>query len=345
MRTAFSAGQNDGGQLGMPDAIQHRTPNPILGIKEDVLQVAAGGMHSVVLTNTGLYTFGVGDEYATGRSDNDRNPVLVFPNFKGKDISKIAAGDNLTAFIYKDNLYVFGTFRGENGVIGVNNDVLIQQKPEQIFLGVNESESAKDIAVGDNHVVVLCHSGNVYAFGRSDNYQTGYRTSTRHNNRWCSTDYPIIKNIQLIGAGAHHCIFVTTTFDIYTCGINGFGQLGIPTRNLMQQLVKNSELTLFFKQLNDPLIQVDGSNDNSFFLTKDGKVFAIGKCTFGLVGTKVKNSDHTIEPQLLDFKYPIKSIAAGGSAALALTQDQIVYSWVLVYLFRVKSQIMLLHMV
>lgn len=104
-----------------------------------IRQVAAGGMHSVVLTTAGsIYTFGVGDEGALGRtlastgvdtsggSSSHSSESLLDPDEKekipglvefgellhGTAIKMVSAGDSHTAALTDDGrVLAWGTFR------------------------------------------------------------------------------------------------------------------------------------------------------------------------------------------------------------------------------------------
>lgn len=47
-------GQGDVGQLGLGETITERKKPALLSLPEQILQVAAGGMHTVCLSSTGL---------------------------------------------------------------------------------------------------------------------------------------------------------------------------------------------------------------------------------------------------------------------------------------------------
>ena len=336
---AYVGGSDEAGSghLGIPDKTLIRTPQPIELIKESVHAVAAGGMHSVALTNKGIYTWGNGDQFATGRNDLDNAmvPTLIF---KHKNVSKIAASDGLTCCISNRKLYAVGTFRGENGVIGINNETLIQENLGLIQVGDNENIA--DVKTGNNHVVLLTESNKVYAFGACTVFQTGFRTSTRVLARWCMTDTVLISDVKLIGTGDDNSFFVKSNNDIYVCGINGFGQIGLPANEpQFQAIKKNSMLTNFFKRLGE-IIQIDGGSENTLFLvqlTKGNKkqnteVYGIGGTKYGVLGREGKDSGEAWLDKPVKIQFPkgveINKIACGGRVGLAISKDGIAYSWV-----------------
>eukprot|EP00835_Amoeboradix_gromovi_P001372 NODE_61_length_25240_cov_0.547194.p7 type:complete len:389 gc:universal NODE_61_length_25240_cov_0.547194:16889-15723(-) len=362
--TAYSAGQ-DGlgvGILGIAGRDQCRTPQPIpivgpKNVVDPVLEIVAGGLHSIVRTKRGIYTFGLGDLCATGRPNSDSTPTLTFPEFK--PISKIAAADNLTLILIKGKLYIFGSFRDDNGTIGIDNANHVQEVPLHIPIG--KDEEVVDIKAGDNHVVVLTKTGRSYTFGDCTHFQTGFRSSDRVNpntnvrisERWCVAEAPVISNVKLIGAGSFQSFFVTFKNEIYCCGINASGQLGWPAHDPDTQTIrKNAELfrKLCGVEVKDSsgnvtrpcgeILQIEGGAHNTIFLVrKYGKnnklknhVYAIGSTRDGLLGLKGKATGEAYSSSPIEIDFPdgveIKSISCGACTALALSKDGEVYSWV-----------------
>lgn len=134
----LSMGQGDVGQLGLgPDVLEKSRPALVDQVK-DVIDVVAGGMHTVCLTSKGwfhfcltllhhspmnflkflidlgeIYTFGCNDEGALGRETSEEGsefePGLV--NLPGK-ATLISAGDSHTAALLEDGrCFIWGTFR------------------------------------------------------------------------------------------------------------------------------------------------------------------------------------------------------------------------------------------
>jgi regulator of chromosome condensation len=103
----LAVGENGMTQLGLKSSIdQRKNPQPVL-IPELILQIAAGPLHSVCLTNqNNIYTFGCNDEHALGRPDNNNDDDDTDPfgevnlskvmNIDEENIVQIVAGDSHT---------------------------------------------------------------------------------------------------------------------------------------------------------------------------------------------------------------------------------------------------------
>jgi regulator of chromosome condensation len=103
---ALAVGENGMTQLGLKSAIdQRKNPQPVL-IPEPIIQIAAGPLHSVCLTDqNNIYTFGCNDEHALGRPDNDDDDDIdpfgevdlsKVMNIDEENIVQIVAGDSHT---------------------------------------------------------------------------------------------------------------------------------------------------------------------------------------------------------------------------------------------------------
>jgi alpha-tubulin suppressor-like RCC1 family protein len=84
------------------------------------------------------------------------------------------------------------------------------------------------IAAGAWHTLVLLENGKLFAFGNNE-YGQLCDGSTQISSTPAEVNATIIpsdqKIVQVV-AGHYHTIVVTNTGDMYSCGLNNFGQLG-----------------------------------------------------------------------------------------------------------------------
>lgn len=107
-------GQGDVGQLGLGEEVVEKTRPAVVPGYQDIISVAAGGMHNVCLRQTGeVLTFGCNDEGALGRDTSkdgsETEPGSVeLPN---KAI-QVTAGDSHSAALLEDGrIFAWGSFR------------------------------------------------------------------------------------------------------------------------------------------------------------------------------------------------------------------------------------------
>lgn len=108
-------GQNDVGQLGLnPDDTMEKTRPAQNAEVTNIVDVKAGGMHSLALTKSGeIWSFGCNDEGALGRNTEEEGSETKPRKIElpGKAV-KISAGDSHSACLLEDGrAFAWGSFR------------------------------------------------------------------------------------------------------------------------------------------------------------------------------------------------------------------------------------------
>uniref|UniRef100_A0A8C2U4H6 X-linked retinitis pigmentosa GTPase regulator n=1 Tax=Coturnix japonica TaxID=93934 RepID=A0A8C2U4H6_COTJA len=126
----YTFGEPDNGKLGLsPEQLKNsRVPQPVLGIREKVNKVACGGEHTVVLTETGVYTFGLGQYGQLGHG------TLLFKTSEPKSVEhlgrhkihNVTCGESHTAVVAENGLmFTFGD--GRHGKLGLGEENFANQ--------------------------------------------------------------------------------------------------------------------------------------------------------------------------------------------------------------------------
>ncbi|XP_050831491.1 X-linked retinitis pigmentosa GTPase regulator [Serinus canaria] len=121
----YTFGEAVNGKLGLfPEQLKNnRVPQPVLGIMEKVNKVACGGEHTVVLTETDVYTFGLGQYGQLGHGTFVFESSVPKPvkRLKRHKVCNIACGENHTAVIAENGLmFTFGD--GRHGKLGFGEE-------------------------------------------------------------------------------------------------------------------------------------------------------------------------------------------------------------------------------
>uniref|UniRef100_A0A674ISE0 X-linked retinitis pigmentosa GTPase regulator n=1 Tax=Terrapene triunguis TaxID=2587831 RepID=A0A674ISE0_9SAUR len=99
----YTFGEPENGKLGLlPEQLKNnRVPQPVPGILERVNKVACGGGHTVALTETDVYTFGLGQygQLGHGTFIFETSVPKAVEHLKRHKICNIACGENHTAVI------------------------------------------------------------------------------------------------------------------------------------------------------------------------------------------------------------------------------------------------------
>ncbi|NWZ36807.1 RPGR regulator, partial [Brachypodius atriceps] len=121
----YTFGEPVNGKLGLfPEQLKNnRVPQPVLGIMEKVNKVACGGEHTMVLTETDVYTFGLGQYGQLGHGTFVFESSVPKPvkHLKRHKICNIACGENHSAVIAENGLmFTFGD--GRHGKLGFGEE-------------------------------------------------------------------------------------------------------------------------------------------------------------------------------------------------------------------------------
>lgn len=163
------------GALGLGSKTSAPLPTPI-SLNERVTQVACGQQHSLFLSDSGaVYATGHGAYglLGTGDAGDELLPVklsaLETTLLEGERVKKIACGGSFSAFITnKGNLYVWG--RNDSGQLGLGEESQgdmhsAERYPRRLPFFETERTAIKDVACGENHMVVLANNGAIYYWG------------------------------------------------------------------------------------------------------------------------------------------------------------------------------------
>ncbi|KAL8161813.1 hypothetical protein V2J09_013302 [Rumex salicifolius] len=171
--TLWSWGNNEYGQLGTGDTQPRSHPISVLGLSGlTLVDIAAGGWHSMALTNDGeVYGWGRGEHGRLGYGD-DKSSKMVPQKIQllgGEDIIQInranqvsCGGTHSVALTRDGRMYSFG--RGDHGRLGYGRrvttghpmEVPIELPPKQPSEDKEEGHwRAKFIACGGRHTLAI----------------------------------------------------------------------------------------------------------------------------------------------------------------------------------------------
>lgn len=329
----FVFGQGDVGQLGLGKEIVEKTRPAVIPGYQDIVAIAAGGMHNVCLRQTGeVLTFGCNDEGALGRDtskeDSETEPGSVQLPCKAVQVT---AGDSHSAALLEDgSVFAWGSFRDCHGTMGltINGNARF---PIQLLPNANIVK----IASGADHLVFLTENGRLYTCGCGEQGQLGRvaaRVAGRHTRRGMGplltpglVDVRVTKKLEFgdIWAGTY-CTFAKECErgDIYVFGLNNYYQIGL----------ENPE-TYFHPQISKTFSgkiwrHISSGQHHTVALDDSGQVFVMGRKEYGRLGLGTNCSDAkqlTLVPSLSSFK--CVDVAAGSAQSFAVTESGQLYSW------------------
>ncbi|XP_012278110.1 regulator of chromosome condensation isoform X3 [Orussus abietinus] len=331
--SVLTCGQGDVGQLGLGENVVEKTRPAAIQGYQDIVAIAAGGMHSVCLTMSGkVLTFGCNDEGALGR-DTSNEGSEACPGFVTlpKKAIQVTAGDSHSAALLDDgSIYAWGSFRDSHGGMGLT----IRGK-EQLPTEILPMFKVTKIASGTDHLVMLIENGYVYTCGCGEQGQLGRlgpRSANRNSRRGLSAlltpglvEFKITRKIECndIWAGSY-CTFAKhrQKGDIYAFGLNNYYQLGL-----------EDTAVYYFPQRSKIFSgrtwkRISSGQHHSVALDDMGQVFVIGRKEYGRLGLGPQCSDAKeliLVPGLSSMK--CVDIATGTAQSFAVTDSGKMYSW------------------
>mmetsp|Transcript_62014 Transcript_62014/g.134478 ORF Transcript_62014/g.134478 Transcript_62014/m.134478 type:complete len:435 (+) Transcript_62014:53-1357(+) len=155
---------------------------PFVEMGQEIVQVACGAQHTLVLTSEGqLYSAGKGDFGRLGRGDtrdavefeeveyfSQSNDSVLAPD-EETEIIKVGAGNNFSAALSRSGeLWVWG--RNDYGQLGLGEEAMgdmysAERYPRLVRSLPVEGHRIADFSCGEHHLVVLTTSGAIYEWG------------------------------------------------------------------------------------------------------------------------------------------------------------------------------------
>jgi len=226
-----------------PVALYSNIPRLIPGLAgKKVVDVAAGGMHSVICTDEGeVYTFG---NSHNGQCGHGGREAVAFPrrvsSLVGKNVVKVAA----SCFLSFNQFTLCKTSEGQIWTFGGlsqlddDGDLVPDLVPRCVQQGL-EGKQVVDVAAGAGHAVVITSEGEVLTWGSNVTKELGY-TTLLEPGPWIQTDTafkssysPNPRVVEALAdhfavsvAAALHTVVCMRDGTVYTWGNNDSNQLG-----------------------------------------------------------------------------------------------------------------------
>ena len=231
------------------------------------------------------------------------NEITISPNVITNGSHTISLRTDGKVFTWGDNTY---------GQLG-NGTVKTSDEPVEVTFP--EGTIITQIAAGENHNVALDSNGNVWTWGRNNNYQIGNTRANQYTPYKVSNLPKVIK----ISAGNNNTMVITENNELYAWGLNAYGDLGLGTYT-------NKVLPKKVKGVHD-IIDISGGKSHYIVLNRAGEVFATGSNLYGQLGIGNNEIGKINEFQKVEIKDKIGTIDAGDISNIATTVDGYVYTW------------------
>ncbi|ELQ75163.1 RCC1 domain protein [Trachipleistophora hominis] len=275
-------------------------------------KACCGSLHTLILAEGSVYSFGCNDEFALGREGDENVPIRVqLP----ERITHIGAGQSASFCIGSSGkLYGWGTFRDKGGVIGFKPNKKFQKVPVVLHRG-----PVRQLAVGSNHVLYNVR-GEVYAIGANEFGEKGVHRNTRMA-RCRELGAVLVANRRSMFSkcgrmfcGAGTSFMVSERGDAFAFGQNANAQLGLGNTH---GGISKRKVPL------DDVQSISSGELHTLFVTRNNALYAVGHNMFGQLGTG-DNADRHV---LTRIDLPnVRTASTKGFFSVAYTDDGM-YSW------------------
>ncbi|XP_058829831.1 probable E3 ubiquitin-protein ligase HERC4 isoform X2 [Topomyia yanbarensis] len=312
----FTWGSNAVGQLGHDsDLSSYTTPRMVKAIAtKSVIQVAAGQMHSLALTNSGeLYSWGANGYGQLGLgTTNEKVPIpTLVKSLAGIPIAFIACG-GCHSFAVSKSGAIFCWGKNTFGQLGLN-DLSSRCYPTQ--LKTLRSLGVRYIRCGDDFSVFLTHEGGVFTCGAGTFGQLGHGTNSNEILPRMVFELMGSKITQIACGRKHTLAFVPSRGKIYGFGLGGVGQLGVGVNTSFNtpQIVRGPWVDSFL----DRNLRASVAYPSQLVV---GKIFAGGDQCFVSLLTESCIDEHPADYRLYDTGTQIYAMSVDISKKLAMVK-------------------------
>ncbi|XP_068436477.1 serine/threonine-protein kinase Nek9 isoform X1 [Clinocottus analis] len=303
--------------------------------------VCAGESHFAVVTvEKELYTWAnvqggakmVG-QLGQGDQASYRQPRKV-ETLQGKAIRQVACGADFTACVTdEDQMYMFGS--DYYGCIGVEGELGMEiLKP--VLLEFFEERPVRQVSCGDNHVVVMTQSGDIYSWGCGEYGRLGLECEDDFSSPM-QVELPKGAAISSVSCASDGTFFLTETGKVLACGNNEFNKLGLNQgiSGLKNHPGEGSQgipyittLTLV-KQLSRFKIQVIAPGKNhTAAIDERGRLITFGCNKYGQLGVKDFKKHQGVQLLVGPFGgKTVTKVSCGDGFTIAATNDNHIFAW------------------
>ncbi len=270
-----------------------------------VTKVSTGFGHTLLCTDMGAcLSFGRGmdGQLGHGRNANNFTPTVI-DSLREVFVIDVGAGLSHSCVISRpSDRFIFCMGLNTIGQCGQGNNSLTRiNKPSLVSKGRQIYPVC--VSVGSMHSAVLSEDGTVWSWGDNSYGQLGHglvpdrtvvRTVKNSDRKFepkkiLAMRFALVSHVAL---GAHHTAMITETGDLFTCGRNNRGQLGLGDLEDRATPVCVAVLTKY--QVSD----VACGSEHTVVCMENGSVFGMGNNRFSQLGLQDEEALSVLSPSL-----------------------------------------------
>ena len=271
--------------------------------------VRTGSRHTVTLSNDSVvHSFGQNLEGQLGLGHNQNIPLpSPIPNLP--PIKLVACGYNFTVCVtYEGIMWSFG--HNVYGQLGTGNNSSFNV-PQQI----TDVPPVQLVACGADHTVIITNDSELWSSGNNDYGQLCLLNQV-NGTKFQKTSF---SDILKISTGYAHTLFQNKNGEIYGCGYNYHGELGLghfETKQIIPTCIPKLPLDI---------IEFTCGYYHNLYLDSEGNVFSGGLNQCGQLGLSHVTNKNVLN-QIINIP-PIQTISCVGYSSYLIDFDGNVWSF------------------
>ncbi|KAM6961231.1 serine/threonine-protein kinase Nek9 [Aplochiton taeniatus] len=303
--------------------------------------VCAGENHFAVVTvEKELYTWAnvqsgakmVG-QLGHGDQASYRQPRKV-ERLQGKAVRQVACGADFTACVTdEDQLYMFGS--DYYGCIGVENERGAEVL-EPVLLEFFEERPVRHVSCGDNHVVLLTGSGDLYSWGCGEHGRLGLDCEDDFSSPM-QVEVPPGAVIFSVFCGSDGTFLLTESGKVLACGNNELNKLGLNQSvsglkhqpgESHQAIPYTTSLTLVKLLARFKIQTLAPGKTHTAAIDERGRLITFGSNNYGQLGVKDFRKHQGVQLLLGPFGgKAVTKVSCGDGFTIAATEDNQIFAW------------------
>ncbi|XP_039540321.1 serine/threonine-protein kinase Nek9 isoform X1 [Pimephales promelas] len=303
--------------------------------------VCAGETHFAVVTvEKELYTWAsvqggakmVG-QLGHGDQASYRQPRRV-ERLQGKAIRQVSCGADFTACVTdEDQMYMFGS--DYYGCLGVENEHGMEVL-EPVLLQFFQERPVRQVSCGDNHVVALTQSGDIYSWGCGEHGRLGLDCEDDFASPM-QVEVPKAGIITSVFCGSDGTFFLTDSGKVLACGNNELNKLGLNlgitgiknhSEESYQGIPYTTVLSLVRLLSRFKIIFISPGKAHTAAIDERGRLVTFGCNKYGQLGVKDFKKHQGAKLLVGPFGGKVVcKVSCGDGFTIAATEDNQIFAW------------------
>ncbi|KAB5581409.1 hypothetical protein PHYPO_G00175350 [Pangasianodon hypophthalmus] len=318
----FCWGASSRGQLAFPGTGGKDIATPTsVNFNEQLVQISCGEQHTLFLTGSGqVLSCGRNSKGQLGRSKSRDTKLPVKIEGLGA-VAAIACGQDHSLALC-DSGQVFSWGAGGEGQLGHSSPVAKCPKPVPVQIKLPFQIPVVQVACGDFHSLALTKGGEVFSWGQNKYGQLGLGKSVDLQPEPALVRFLVGVPVIQISAGGAHTLALALSAQVFCCGANSVGQLGLKRTDVKGRFAVCAVPAL----RNLGVSSISCGAAHTAVLTKAGEVYTFGEGADGQLGHNSTNNE-LLPRKVEGIDGPAKQVTCGSHHTLVLMPSGVLFTF------------------